>query len=664
MMPDETCRRCGKSLSKGAAAGGLCPRCLLAEALEETVAGQTISEVPAAAPIPEKFGNYEIIGVLGEGGMGTVYLAVQQQPIRRRVAVKVIKKGMDNRQILARFQSERQTLAVMDHPAIAKIYEAGTSADGQPYFVMEYVPGIPITEYCDRNLLGYRDRLELFREVCRAVHHAHQKGVIHRDLKPSNILVGVIDGKPAPKIIDFGLAKVLTRELAHETAFTEFGVMLGTPEYMSPEQAEFGSLNLDVTTDIYALGVILYELLVGVLPFDGKSLRRAGLDEIRRILRDEEPPRPSTRVQSLGAGAAEIAKRRSTNVAGMARQLRGDLEWITMKSLDKDRARRYASASEFAADVERHLNDEAVIASPPSAAYRLQKLARKHRGKLIAASLLVFTLLAGLLTSSALYFRAERNRRTADWEAYKARLAAANVEIEGFRSEQAKELLFQCPVNLRGWEWKHLYAKADSSIQTLKLPRGGSPIARIGFRGDSSRFWAALGDSVFEVDVPTGAVAATHGPFGPIVTMTRDARLVVSRPFGAGDNVVNVREVDSGKVVARMEGHRARITSAAFDRSGTRLATASVDGEIHVWNPENGKELLAIRGPAVEARNQNFQYDDTLAMSPDGRRIVFSLGTRTSLWDGMNGKEIAELSAHLTLNNSVVFTDDGERIIS
>jgi serine/threonine protein kinase/WD40 repeat protein len=664
MMRDETCCQCGRPLSKGVAAGGLCPRCLLAEALDETAAGQTISELPAPETVPEKFVNYEIIGVLGEGGMGTVYLAVQQQPIRRRVAVKVVKKGMDSRQILGRFQAERQTLAVMDHPAIAKIYEAGTSPDGQPYFVMEYVQGIPITDYCDRNLLGYRERLELFREICRAVHHAHQKGVIHRDLKPTNILVGVIDGRPAPKIIDFGLAKVLTREIANETLFTELGVMLGTPEYMSPEQAEFGSLSLDVTTDIYAMGVILYELLVGVLPFDGKSLRRAGLEEIRRIIREEEPPRLSTRLHSLGASAVEIAKRRSTNVAGMARQLRGDLESITMKALDKDRTRRYASASEFAADLERHLNNEAVIAGAPSAAYRLRKLARKHRGKLVAASLLLFTLLAGLFTSSALYFRAERNRRIADWEAYKARLAAANVEIEGFRSEQAKELLFQCPVNLRGWEWKHLYAQSDSSIQTLKLPRGGSPIARIGFRGDSSRFWVAVANSVFEVDVPTAAVAATHGPFGQIITMTRDARLVVSRPFGAGENAVEVREVDSAKTVSRLEGHRGRITSAAFDHSGKRLATASVDGEIHVWNPENGKEVLAIRGPAVEMRNQYFQYDDTLAMSPDGDRIVFSLGSRMVLWDGKSGKKIADLPAHLSLNNSVVFTEDGHRILS
>ena len=663
-MPDETCSQCGRQLSKEAPRG-LCPNCLLAAALQDTAEGQTISEVGAPAPTPERFGNYEIVGVLGEGGMGTVYLAVQQQPIRRRVAIKVVKKGMDSRQILSRFQAERQTLAMMDHQAIAKIYEAGTGADGQPYFVMEYVQGIPITDYCDRNLLGYRDRLELFREVCRAVHHAHQKGIIHRDLKPSNILVGVVDGKPAPKIIDFGLARVLTRELTEETMFTEFGVLMGTPEYMSPEQAESGSLNLDVTTDIYALGVILYELLVGVLPFDGKTLRRAGLEEIRRIIREVEPPPPSVRLQSLGAGAVDIARRRQTNVAGMARQLRGELEWITMKALDKDRTRRYASASEFGADLERHLNQEPVTAGAPGASYRLQKLVRRHRGKLVAASLLLLALLAGLIASSTLYLRAEQNHRIADWEAYKARLAAANVEIEGFRSEQAKQLLFQCPVALRGWEWRHLYARADSSMQTMKLPVSGSPIAQIGFRGDSSRFWVASGSRVFEVDVPTGAIAATHGPFGIIAAMTRDARLVVSRPPGLEESAVEVRDVNSGKTISKLSGHQAPIVAAAFDRDGGRLATASLNGEIHLWEPESGKNLLTIHGPPVELRNNaSYPFDDTLALSPDGSRIVFSLGVRMLLWDVRTGKQIAELPGYLTPNNSVFFTDQGDRILS
>jgi serine/threonine protein kinase/Tol biopolymer transport system component len=383
-------------------AEGLCRRCLLEAGLGDTLTTEhratpaSLGNAPAALP---DFGPYHTIGVLGEGGMGIVYLAEQHEPVRRRVALKVLKSGDAGSQVLARFASESQALALMDHPNIARIYDAGTTASGRPYFAMEYVPGIPITDYCDRNLLGFRERLTLFQQVCQAVHHAHQKGVIHRDLKPSNVLVMLQDGKPVPKVIDFGVAKAVNQRLTEKTLFTEIGMLIGTPEYMSPEQADLTGLDIDSTTDVYSLGVLLYELLVGALPFDSKSLRKAGCAEIQRVIRETEPPRPSARLSTMGEAAQEVARHRRSDVRTLVRLLRGDLEWITMKALEKDRTRRYASASDFAADIGRHLASEPVAAGPPSLTYRLRKAVRRNRGKLAAVAAAFAALAFGLIPS-------------------------------------------------------------------------------------------------------------------------------------------------------------------------------------------------------------------------------------------------------------------------
>ncbi len=328
-----------------------------------------------------EYGPYRSVGVLGEGGMGIVYLAEQIEPIRRRVALKVIKHAAAE-SLVVRFQSERQALALLEHPNIAKLYDAGQTSDGRPWFAMEYVAGLPITDYCDTNQLGVRERLLLFQQVCRAVEHAHERGIVHRDLKPSNILVAKTDGIATPKVIDFGVAKAVDQRLTERTLFTETGMLIGTPEYMSPEQA--GEANVGNATDVYSLGVVLYELLVGATPFDSRSLRRAGYHEICRILRETDPPRPATRLHSLGDTASEVARRRGATVGALERTLHGDLEWIAMKALEKDPARRYASPGDFAADVERHLRYQPVKARAPSAGYRLARFARRRRPELIA----------------------------------------------------------------------------------------------------------------------------------------------------------------------------------------------------------------------------------------------------------------------------------------
>ena len=343
----------------------------------ESLADSTTVASTRDADAGKQVGPYRLLQLINVGGMGEVWLAEQFEP-RRKVALKVIKAGMDTRQVVARFESERQALALMEHPAIAKVLDGGSTPEGRPYFVMEYVPGVSITEHCDTHRLPTDARLKLFIEVCEGVQHAHQKAIIHRDLKPSNILVSLADGKAQPKIIDFGIAKAIGYRLTEKTLFTEFGELIGTPEYMSPEQADATGQDVDTRTDVYSLGVVLYQLLTSELPFPSKDLRSTGFAELRRILRDEEPPRPSAKVTTVGV-AAEAAKKRNTDPGGLHRQLKGDLDAIVMKALEKERARRYGSPSELAADIARYLRSEPVEARPASAGYRLRKYIRRHQ---------------------------------------------------------------------------------------------------------------------------------------------------------------------------------------------------------------------------------------------------------------------------------------------
>ena len=392
---------------------------------------------PIAEGPGTNIGPYKLLEQIGEGGFGLVFMAEQQQPVRRKVALKILKPGMDTRQVIARFEAERQALALMDHPNIARVLDAGETSSGRPHFVMELVKGVPITDYCDQSRLTTRERLALFTHVCHAVQHAHHKGIIHRDLKPSNVMVTLHDGVPVVKVIDFGIAKALGQQLTDKTLFTGFAQMVGTPMYMSPEQAQLSGLDIDTRSDIYSLGVLLYELLAGVTPFDRERMRTVGYDEMRRIIREEDPPSPSTRLSTLGQAAVTVSAERQSDPQRLCRLLRGELDWIVMKALEKDRTRRYETANELARDVDRYLKDEPVAACPPSSWYRFRKFTRRHKAALrITAAAALVLLLAGAGVSWAVRDQAARrrelSRRRAETE---QTVSAVLIKTQQFRQQ-------------------------------------------------------------------------------------------------------------------------------------------------------------------------------------------------------------------------------------
>jgi WD40 repeat protein/serine/threonine protein kinase len=595
-------------------------------------AGQTVQlDSVMAAPVTEqpgdRIGRYKLLQKIGEGGMGVVYMAEQEEPVRRRVALKIIKLGMDTKQVVARFEAERQALALMDHPNIAKVLDAGSTETGRPYFVMELVKGIKITGYCDQHNLPLRPRLELFTKVCQAIQHAHQKGIIHRDIKPSNILVTLHDGVPIPKVIDFGIAKATEQKLTEKTLFTQFEALIGTPSYMSPEQAEMSGLDIDTRTDIYALGVLLYQMLTGRTPFDGQQLLAAGLDEMRRTIREKEPARPSTRVSTmLAADLNEVAKHRQTEGAKLASSLRGDLDWIVMKCLEKDRTRRYETSIALAQDIGRHLNLEPVLARPPSQLYRFHKLVRRNKLAVAAVAAILATLVLGVITSTWQWRNSEGHRHLAERNAAKAQATVTRLEIDRaemlFASDQSAEALAYLARVLRR-EPTNLVA-GERIISGLAHRNFCVPLFRLEHKGT--------------------VTAAGFSPDGQRV-------LTVSKNGGA-----QIWDGHTGQPLLGPFPHTDEVTSAAFSPDGARLVTTSLDKTARIWDARTGEPVTAPLQHEAGVLCADF--------SSDGRRLATgSADGSMRLWTVTTG---APLGTQMTIGESVdfvKFSGDGKRIV-
>jgi eukaryotic-like serine/threonine-protein kinase len=625
-------------------------------------------DMPASGEQPGTFvGPYKLLQQLGEGGMGTVYMAEQDRPVRRKVALKVIKAGMDTRQVVVRFEAERQALAMMDHVNIARVLDAGATESGRPYFVMELIHGVPITKYCDDNRLTPRERLELFVPICQAIQHAHQKGIIHRDIKPTNVMISLYDGKPVPKVIDFGVAKATEQTLTDRTLFTQYGAMVGTLEYMSPEQAEINQLDIDTRSDIYSLGVLLYELLTGSPPFTRKDSKTAGMLETLRMIREQEPARPSAKL-STTEGLPTLATNRGMEPEKLRKLVRGELDWIVMRCLEKDRNRRYETASALAADVLRYLHDEPVKACPPSTLYRFRKFARRNRRAVItasAAALVVVLAVAGLATSTLLIARwqqaTEKAREALRHDTYFHRIALAHRELSVDNLGRALQFLGECPKDLRGWEWRYLMRFCK--VEPLVL-RDKTEVNSLAFSPDGEFLASAAGDGAVKVwSSRTGAevkaIAADADSVYSVV-FHPDGRHVAS---AGADRKVKVWDWTTGRNVftcpsqSGADHNRGTAYCLAFSPDGRRLAVGS-DGAVTVWDWENQQPALPpLRGHAKKGIS--------VAFSPDGRRLASgSWSGEVMIWDAETGTRLLTISEHRNPVSAVAFSRDGRRLVS
>jgi len=599
-------------------------------------------------------GRYKLLEKIGEGGFGVVWAAAQKKPVKRRVALKIIKLGMDTKQVVARFEAERQALAMMDHPNIAKVYDAGSTDTGRPYFVMELVRGIPIIEYCDQAKLSTRDRLDLFIKVCHAIQHAHQKGIIHRDIKPSNILITLHDGVPVPRVIDFGIAKATQQELTEMTIYTQHNQFIGTPAYMSPEQAEMSGLDIDTRSDIYSLGVLLYELLTGRTPFDAKELMQSGIDQMRKIIREQEPPKPSTKFATLQMDEqSTTAARHSTDSPRLISLLRGDLDWIVMKCLEKDRTRRYETANGLALDIVRHLSNEPVIARPPTVVYQLQKAWRRNKVVYTAAGMVVASLIIGISLSV--------------WQAWVATDARKNAEAAGEReytmrkkAEQEERRALQRAYNsdmslaFRALE-DNLFGRVQESVRQ-HVPKPGEP----DFRGWEWRYaWAqSQSDAVHIWDTPAEMAEVFA------VRISPDQRYLVSSEFlpgsGRGVQIRRLWDFQTREELKHIGLPMGSMRGFTFSNSGKYLAIhrggSNSVNEIHIYDTATW-ELETVIQPEIRVHSLSF--------SPDDKTLAAIGPAMAVLWDWRGQAIIHQWPVHMgrgAYHDDVAFFQDGNRL--
>ena len=690
-MTQALCPECGSPLPAGAAAGS-CSTCLLMLGVEAHAV--EITPVDPEAPAPgqppgdstrteqsgQRIGRYKLLEQIGEGGFGTVWMAEQQEPVRRKVALKIIKLGMDTKQVVARFEAERQALAMMDHPNIARVFDGGATENGRPYFVMELVRGIPLTTYCDTARLATRERLELFIYVCQAVQHGHQKGIIHRDLKPTNILVTEQDGRTIPKVIDFGIAKATEQKLTELTLFTRFNQMLGTPAYMSPEQAGLGSLDIDTRSDIYSLGVLLYELLTGQTPLDPQKLREAGYDAILKTIREVEPPKPSTcltqdlvaddvrRRTSLPPDESASSRRRLQEKKELIRLVRGDLDWIALKALEKDRVRRYQTANALTVDLQRHLQNEVVEARPPSAVYHFQKWIRRHKSVFAAGVAVATALLLGLGASIWQAARAKFNASETRRELYVAWIRLAHQAWQEGNLEQADKMLEAAissaeQEDLRDFEWRYLRKLVrDESRLTFtnvyfKITGWGIPTAGGGLAIDGQTLIVGSSNTIKWLDLENKREVRTLNLGSNViwpwaVAMKRPGLLAYY-----SDSIKTISPRGEPLLIDGLIHKSCRALAWSWD--GELLASADPWSMkvVKLWDAKTGAQMgddLHL-GSGIAS----------LAFSPDAKYLVCGdMESKIQVFEAKTSKRVAELTNHTAIAHRLVFDATGTKLVS
>ncbi|UCG58184.1 MAG: tetratricopeptide repeat protein [Phycisphaerales bacterium] len=617
-----------------------------------------------------QIGPYKLLSTLGEGGSAVVHLAEQDHPVKRRVAVKVVKPGMDTKQVIARFEAERQALALLDHPNIARVFDAGTTETGHPYFVMEYVKGAHITDHCDRHKQTVEERLGLFLQICEAVQHAHQKGIIHRDLKPSNILVYMEGNKPIPKVIDFGVAKAISQPLTERTLYTEQGQLVGTPEYMSPEQAEMTSQDIDTRSDIYSLGVLLYELMTGVLPFDPEILRQAGIDQLRQVICEQEPKTPSIRLTRLGhEKSAQLASSRRVDPAVLHRKLQGDLDWVTLKAMEKDRTRRYDSAGELAADIRRHLNNEPVAAGPPSTVYRMRKYIRRHQALATGLAAVFIVLFAGIAGIVVFAVKADQQARTAQ--------AVTNFLGQDLLGSVALQQAMNRQVTMR--------SVLDSAAARLEGRFTNEPLVEASIRQHLGRTYIELGNygqgephlrraydlrqrQLGDKDLLTLTSLSQLGRLYMLQGRYREAEPLLVQALESRRRVLGPDHADTLETRVWLGLVYTELATPSYQKKAEELLTAALESSSRLLGKENPITLEAMYGLALLHGAFQGRWSDVSApvcfegweiarkVLGEGHRLTFQFMLLGASFEAMNGQfEEAERHARNVL-------ETGERI--